>query len=58
MNNFEARYQYTRAGSTARNTTSLQVKAESEAIAYKLAENNAKSKHPGCEVLILDLKKK
>lgn len=36
----------------------LQVKAEGEAIAYKLAENQAKSKHPGYEILILELTKK
>lgn len=58
MNNFNARYQYSKIGSTSRSATTLQVKAESEAIAYKLAENQAKSKHPGCEILILELTKK
>ncbi len=58
MSNFDARYQYSKIGSTARSSSSLQVKAETEEVAYKLAENQAKSRHPGCEILILELKKK
>lgn len=58
MSTYEARYQYVKPGSSSKGLTSLQVKADSEEIAYKLAENQAKSKHSGCEIYILELRKR
>ena len=58
MNNFNARYQYVRPGSSSKTTASLQVKAETEQVAYRLAENQAKAKHPGCTIFILELSKR
>ena len=58
MNNFNARYTYSRPGSSSKTTASLQIKAETEEVAYRLAENQARGKHPGCEVLIIELKRR
>jgi hypothetical protein len=58
MNNFNVRYTYSKPSSHAKSTTSLQVKAETEEVAYRLAENQAKSKHPGYEVFIIEIKRR
>lgn len=57
-NTYEAKYHYVRSGSSGRILSSLQVKAETEQVAYKLAENQAKGRHPNSEIYILELKKR
>lgn len=58
QNTFWAKYYYQREGSGSKHTTSIDVKAESELVAIELAKMQAAAKHPGCNVVILEIKKK
>ena len=58
MHSYSVKYKYNKPGSGSSTTTTFTVRANSEAIAYQLAEDQAGNKHPGYQVTILDLKER
>jgi hypothetical protein len=58
MNTYNVKYRYNRPGSGSGTTTSFTVRADSDVVALDLAKGQAKNKHPGYEVTIIELQKR
>ena len=58
MHSYSVKYKYNKPGSGSGTTTTFTVRANSEAIAYQLAKNQAENKHPGYQVTILEIKER
>lgn len=55
---YSVKYYYQKQASSGKNITSLEVKADNQIVALELAKMQAIAKHPGYNVVILELKEK
>ncbi|CDQ12145.1 protein of unknown function [Acidithiobacillus ferrivorans] len=58
MSTYNVKYKYNKPGSVNGTTSRFAVNADSEIVALELAKGQAQNKHPGYEVVILELKKR
>lgn len=55
---FTVYYYYTRNGGSGKNESSFMVKAESDLVAFQIADQQAKAKHPDCVVVVKEVRRR
>lgn len=55
---FTVYYYYTRSSDGGRHESTFMVKAESDLVAFHIAEQQAKAKHPDCVVVVKEVRRR
>jgi len=55
---YHVKYYYQKQAGSGKNSASFEVRADNQIVALELAKIQAAGKHPGCNVVILELKEK